>query len=320
MANDIRGVSPSGTLYARVMNSAGRWWNGASFEVYSAGNYSTYDIAMTEQGDSGVYVADFPTGITQGGTYEYYIHLQDGGSPAEGDQVIGTGSIDWTGSSASVTASGSMSGSDFYAYILRLGFKRTDKSTEVYEAVTDAVQDMRTRFGFSEAQTETTTTDTISVDGDYKIDVEDDFGMVVGLVVEDDDTATPLTKISKKQFDALYPDANVTTSRGFPKHFCIYGEQILIGPIPDDTAYVYRASYSKRGGTVAASTTAVPFTTEYRAVLAQNVLMRLYRDVLSDYQKGEYHEAKFKEGFLLATRKESMNSGSHFFQQRVIDC
>lgn len=319
MSNEIRIACPSGTIYARILNAAGLWWNGSSFEAYSAGNYSTYDIAMTEQGNSGVYVADFPSGITQSGTYEYYVHLQSGGSPAEGDDVIGTGTVDWTGSSASVGASGSMTGSDFYSYILRLGFKRTDKSTEVYEAITDAVQDMRRRFMFDEAKTEATTTDTISVDGDFKISVESDLGMIVGLVMEDDDTAMPLERVSKKQFDDLYPDINVTDDRGYPKHYCVYGGQVYIGPIPDDLTYSYRISYSKRGGSVTSTTSAVPFTAEYRDVLSQNVLMRLYRDVLQDYARGEYHESKFEKAFELASRKEAVNSGDHFFQQRVQD-
>lgn len=318
MSNEIRSVSTTGTLYARLMNRAGLWWNGSSFEAYAAGNYSTYDIAMTEQGDSGVYVADFPTAITSSGTYEYYVHLQDGGSPAEGDQVIGTGSVDWTGSSSATAAAGAMTGSDFYAYILRLGFKRTDKSTEVYEAITDAIQEMRRRFKFNESETETTTTDTISVAGDFKISVESDFGMITGIVIEDDDTATPLIQVSKTKFDELYPDINVTSDRGYPKHFCLYAGQIYIGPIPDDLTYSYRKSYSKRGGTISASTTAVPFTAEYREVLAENVLMRLYRG-LQNYQEASVHEEAFEKGFLFATRKELINSGSHCFNQKATD-
>lgn len=100
MSNELRAVSASGTLYARIMNPAGAIWNGASFETYASANYSTYPVVMTEQGNSGVYVADFPSGIETTATYGYFIHRQSGGSPAEGDPIIGTGSYDATGASA----------------------------------------------------------------------------------------------------------------------------------------------------------------------------------------------------------------------------
>lgn len=97
MAREIRGVADSGTLYARIFNTAGLWWNGATFEAYASANYASYVVTMTEQGTSGVYVADFPALITTGGTYEFYIHGQSGVSPAEGDIVVGTGKLDWNG-------------------------------------------------------------------------------------------------------------------------------------------------------------------------------------------------------------------------------
>src|SRR3990167_7755775 len=154
MSNEIRGVSTSGTLYARIMNSSGQIWNGTTFEAYTAANYANYDIAMTEQGNSAVYVANFPTTITTGGTYEYYVHRQSGASPAEGDPITGTGNIDWSGTISITASSAAMTGSDFYSYLLRRGFKRTDKSAEAFEAITDAIQEMRRRFMFDEAETE----------------------------------------------------------------------------------------------------------------------------------------------------------------------
>lgn len=319
MSNEIRGTSPSGTLYARVMSPSGLWWNGSSFEAYATGNYANYDLTMTEQGNSGVYVADLPSGITTGGTYEYFVHRQSGGSPAEGDLVINTGKVDWSGSASISAATGSMTGSEFWAYVLRLGFKRTDKDTEGYEAITDAVQEMRRRFMFDEAETETTTTDTISSLGDFKVDLESDFGLMLGVILQDGTTAIPLTKRSKSQFDAMYPDINVTNDKGYPSDYCIYAGQIYIGPIPDSTSYTYRKNYSRRAGTVTAITAGVPFTNVFRDVLAENVMMRLYRG-LQEYDEADRHEAQFEKGFLLSTRKELINSGEYCFTQKVMDC
>lgn len=322
MANEIRGVSATGTLYARLMNSSGQVWNtsGAVFEAYSAGSYADYDLPMTEQGNSNVYVASFPTAIITAGTYEYFVHRQAGASPAEGDLIINTGKIDWTGTnSVTVTAStGAMTGSAFRDYILRLGFKRTDKDSEIYEATTDAIQEMRRRFMFDEAETEKRTTDTISVLGDFKLSLESDFGLLLGITLEDGTDGIPLKPVTKSMFMELYPDINVTASYGYPEHYCIFGQEIWIGPIPDSTAYFYRKAYSLRAGTITSATAGVPFTDVYRDVLADNVLYRLYKG-LGEIDTANIHRQYFEEGFLQATRRDSANSGGTFFTVRPVD-
>lgn len=315
MAREIRAVSPSGTLYARIMNNAGLWWNGTTFEAYSAGNYSNYDIALTEQGSSNVYVADFPTLITTGGTYEYFVHRQSGGSPAEGDQVINTGKIDWTGTVAITGASGSMTGSDWRDYFLRQGFKRTDKDTELYECTTDAIQVMRRRFMFDEAEVEATMTDAITTLGDFKLNVESDLGLILGIVLEDDDTGIPLKKVTKAQFDQLYPSINIESDRGYPEHFCLYAGQIYIGPVPDRISYFYRKSYSRRAGTVTSSTTGVPFTNLYRDVLAHLVNHKMNL-LMEEWDKANVYKQMFEEEFLHSTRRERMNTGEDYFIQK----
>jgi hypothetical protein len=210
-----------------------------------------------------------------------------------------------------------MTGANFYAYVLRLGFKRTDKETEFYEACTDAVEELRRRFGFSADGTEKETTDTISVAGDFKIALESDFGIVSGIVIEDGDIASPLEgPIDKERFDELYPDINVTDTSGYPKHFCVFGGNIYIGPIPDSVDYNYRISYFLKGSTVLTGTASVPFTDAHRDVLAENVLMRMYRGI-QNHEEAALHESAFEKGFLLATRRELINTGAHLFNQKA---
>jgi hypothetical protein len=270
---------------------------------------------MTEQTSSGIYYGNFPSTITTGGTYQVFYFIQSGGSPAVGDTPAGQQSIDWTGTASVAAATGAMTGEDWYDYLIRRGFKRTDKETEVYEVTTDVIQQMRRRFMFDEAETETTTTDTISVAGDFKITVESDLGLLLGVVLEDDDTGTPLTRVSKSRFDQLYPSINIESDTGYPKHYCVYAGSIYIGPIPDSTAYAYRLSYSRRAGTITSSTTGVPFTDLYRDVLADGVLSALYRD-LEEYDKADRHKAAFEEGFVMATRRERVNSCAGIFNVR----
>lgn len=323
MSNEIQGVSSAGTLYARILDGNGRAWNTTTeaFETYAAANYGNYDITMTEQGNSGVYVGDFPTAIETSGTFTYYVYLQSGGSPVEGDNVVNSGYVDWTGSgvASSGAGTGAMSGSEWRTYVLGHGFKRTDKDTELFEATTDAVQEIRRRFSFSEAQEDKETTDTIGTLGEFKLDLESDFGLLLGVVLEDDDTGTELVKLSKSEYDEKYPSVNVETDRGYPRHFTIYKDQIYLGPIPDQTDYVYRISYSKRAGTISSGTVGVPFTSLYRDALLNNTLSRLYRG-LDEYERADYHEAKFENYMLQAQTRERLNQGRAIFIMRQKDC
>lgn len=317
--SEIRGVSTTATLYARIMNSVGQIWNGSAFEAYAAGSYSTYDLAMTEQGNSGLFTVDFPTAITSSGTYEFFVHAQAGGSPAEGDVVVNTGKIDWTGSAAIEPSIGGMSGANFRGYILRRGFKRTDKDTEIYEAMTDVVEEMRRRFRFDEAEIEATVTGLITTLGQFKMAIESNLGLLVGLVMEDSTTAVPLNQLTKDEYDEKYPDANVTSDRGYPRDFCVYGGQVYIGPIPDSVSYSYRMTYSVKAGTIISSTDSVPFTNLYRKVFAAGVLSQLYMD-LEEFEKSAFFEAQFEKGFEQAKTRERANSGVSTFVMESTDC
>jgi hypothetical protein len=108
------------------MNAAAQRWNGTAFEAFNASNYSAYGIDVTEQGATGVYIGDFPTGIASG-TYEVFHYAVVDASEANGDPVVSTQSVVWDGT-ATVTAGvsiDSMTGAEVYAYVLRT-FKRTN--------------------------------------------------------------------------------------------------------------------------------------------------------------------------------------------------
>jgi hypothetical protein len=93
------------TLYAHVLNASGQRWNGSAFETYNEANWTTYDVALTEQGASGLYVGNFPS--VAAGLYSAVVYQQQGGSPAVTDAPpVGSGTIDWTG--AAVASSGAV--------------------------------------------------------------------------------------------------------------------------------------------------------------------------------------------------------------------
>ena len=64
MAKEIQVISANGdTLYAVIFNSAGNVYSvsGDIFEAWNNANILQYAISMSEQGSSGIFMANFPT-------------------------------------------------------------------------------------------------------------------------------------------------------------------------------------------------------------------------------------------------------------------
>ena len=90
-----------------------------------------------------------------------------------------------------------MTGSEFHDYVLRT-FKRTDKTAEIYDAITDTILDMCERAGFEDTKVEAYTTGGITTLGDYKIDLPSDVGRLIGDVRwSDQDNPRTMTRLSK---------------------------------------------------------------------------------------------------------------------------
>ncbi len=106
MANEIHVNYASGsTLYAVVRNAAGNVWYiaGQAFEAWGTGGRTAddYDISLADKSGSR-YVGSFDTNI-QAGRYSVQVFLQAGANPADGDTLVGSDEIVWSGTGA-VTA------------------------------------------------------------------------------------------------------------------------------------------------------------------------------------------------------------------------
>jgi len=85
MAQPITALYTTGQhLYAVLISPSGTWWNGATFEAYNSGHWSTYAVPLTEYTGSGVYSATYPVSSPTVLTTDV-IYLQAGGSPTLGD-------------------------------------------------------------------------------------------------------------------------------------------------------------------------------------------------------------------------------------------
>jgi hypothetical protein len=208
-----------------------------------------------------------------------------------------------------------MTGANFYSYVLRK-FKRTDKSTEVYEAMTDVIADITTAIMADERQEETYVAG-ISTVGEYQIALPSDFGHIIGNVsVTDtagDDTYQPLRKISKQRYDEKYGDRSLTAvgnvHTSVPREYCIYAGQIYVGPVPDLTTYRYQINYSTENTSEIVSGTAiVPFTSEIRNrnMVRSGVLYEL-NEGLENFEEAAYHKAVYLDGLRKMKKMEDTN-------------
>lgn len=182
-----------------------------------------------------------------------------------------------------------MTGSDFLAYVKRT-FKRTDKDTEIYEAMTDVVMEMKLAFKPEDFKTIRAVAE-IAVAGNYTFTVQSNFGHLIGevILVNPAGGSWPLIKVSKEAYDNLYPyQAETQDHTGCPKHFCLYGGSFYIGPKPDLLTYKYQYNYTTEAATTMAAGVEVPFTSKYRWVVKDLVLARLYIDLDDDEKAAKY--------------------------------
>lgn len=198
-----------------------------------------------------------------------------------------------------------MTGAEIYTYVLNK-YKRTDKSTEVYEAITDIIENMKYRLRVDDYKEEATVTTGISAVGDYRIAVPNDFDTLLGGITvidtDDDSEQWVMKQVSKDEYDEMFDDRLLSSSSNVytdtPRYFCLYGGQFYLGPVPDKTTYKYSINYTTKSTTaVASGTTSVPFTSNYneRNVLRCGVLAELH-DGEENYEEANYWRALYEVG------------------------
>jgi hypothetical protein len=192
-----------------------------------------------------------------------------------------------------------MTGQQMYDYVLNK-FKRTDKSTEAYQAMTDVIADMRIQF-LSDKYSEEAYLSIATVGG-YILPYPADMGHFIGNIsfvnTVDNSSYPPLTNISKQRYDELYFDRLQSTNQttGVPQHFCVYGEQIFIGPIPDSINYRYQINYTTEAFVSIDSTTLdVPFSNKHRNILRSGVLAELHNGI-ENYQEAQFWKQEYLDG------------------------
>lgn len=211
-----------------------------------------------------------------------------------------------------------MTGSELYDYIVRT-FKRTDKETEIYEAITDTILDLQVRFGFDAQKVEAYTTAGITALGDYKLDLPDDFGSIVGDVrFADGNASWGLQKRSKLEFNERFPDPDDDDAiTGQPTDYCIFGKQILLGPVPDRTDYIYQLDYTTvLADPVTSASASVSFSDVGRECLRYGALGRLY-DALEEDALATKNYTLYEKEFQKLKKRDLQNVQEVFTVKQV---
>jgi len=207
-----------------------------------------------------------------------------------------------------------MTGANFYTYILST-LKRTDKSTEVYQAMTDVVMDMRLRFHAQDYKTISSAL-TISSLGGYSATLPTDFGHLIGGVsvkeTVQDIEYPPLNKLSIQSFNEKYGSrfnaAYGNKLAGPPEDFCLFGGNLLIGPPVDRTTYEFRIAYTQESATeITSVTTSVPFTDKYRKCVKYGVLQLVY-ETLENYDEADKWAEKYERDLGKIIENDRQNS------------
>lgn len=202
-----------------------------------------------------------------------------------------------------------MTGSEFYDYVLRR-FKRTDKETEVYEAMTDVVMDIKLRYFFEDFKEESYTGG-IAALGDYKLSLPTDFGHLIGDVnlIHNSGNSRSLNKLTKEAFDRKYTNPNASdVVYVMPKDYCIFSGQILIGGVPDSIDYEYQISYSTEAAEeMDEDTDEVPFCNRYRWIVRNLVLAELYYGMGNDAE-GDKFKKQGEDGIGLMIANDDWNT------------
>jgi hypothetical protein len=208
-----------------------------------------------------------------------------------------------------------MTGAETLAYIKRI-LKRTDKDTEIYEALTDIIADIRIQLRTEDYKEEAYIAG-ISTLGEYKITLPSDFGHLIGRVTLVDDVnnqTRTLHKISKDTYDQKYGDRLYTNTDhvfdGIPCEFCIYAGQLFLGPVPDLTTYKYYINYTTEDfAVITAATDPVPFTDKYRRTLRAGVLSDVFEG-LEFFDEASYWRGAYNEGLIKLQRNDAENISS----------
>ena len=162
-------------------------------------------------------------------------------------------------------------------------FKRTDKDTEIRQAIDDTLRDISTRHSFQVLMSQSYVPSVSGIE-DYPlpsnlIHLHRPIRLLHGSATGD--SGKNLTELTKTEYDLIEPNPNRTNpTTGEPWGYTIWSNSILLTPIPDAGAYLFEINWGKAITVpTAAGDTVGPFHVTWDETIKWGCLSRLYETV-----------------------------------------
>jgi len=188
--------------------------------------------------------------------------------------------------------------SSFLTYV-KQDFKRTDKDTEIIQALNDMINYISVLIPHSGYKFQSWV-QMVAGQEDYPIPTLIQHFIHPARLLEGSasgDSGYPLDFISKEEYDLEEPNPNRTSpSTGEPDKYTIYSRSILLTPIPDKSTYILEINWTKKPTTLAADADTHSLGSEWDEVIKYGVLERINAGIglLEDAQ---YWSGKYKDPY-----------------------
>lgn len=186
----------------------------------------------------------------------------------------------------------------FLSYIKRQ-FKRTDKNTEIYEALNETIKDIASRYSF-DVYSFQSWIPCIVEQNDYRLptnllQISHPIKLLDGSSTGD--SGKRLSYITKEEYDVIEPNPNRTSpDTGKPSMYTIYGGSILLTSIPDSTDYLVEINWGKIPTSLDVDSDTANFSSMWDELLKWGSLARLYAGIGLEGEGGwgNRYEAQIK--------------------------
>jgi len=184
----------------------------------------------------------------------------------------------------------------FKTYV-KYDLKRTDKDTEIVQALNDAIVAVAVKIPHSAYKYQSYIA-TVAGQEDYALPSTIIHLMHPIRLIEGsgtNDTGWELDHLTKEEYDALEPNPNRTSpDDGSPISYCIFSNSILLDPIPDDVYYI-EINWSKRPTSISGDSESPSLGAEWDEVLKYMVLSRVCAG-LGIYDSAQYWRSMYEDG------------------------
>ena len=184
----------------------------------------------------------------------------------------------------------------FLTYVISV-FKRTDKNTEIYQALNDTIKDIAAREPFEDYSFQSWVP-TVAAQEDYLLPtnllhLSHPIRCLEGSATND--SGKDLTLLTKEEYDVIEPNPNRTDPQtGEPWAYAIWSNAILLTDLPDDSGWILEINWGKRPADLDADSDQSSFNTAWDEILQWGTLWRVFAGI-GLYEEAAYWEHKYED-------------------------